>query len=342
MNLLKFFLIALTLLIGALIMTKGNVQITSSSYPPANEHPITKQEDRRDYSNTLLTYPEWFLVFSPQEFSDLTKEKVASDFTYFGHVVQFWSAYYQIFQATKNDPKFNSEYHTMIMVIGVSTTVEYFFKGLYEFSVGKLSKMLFGRVPEDDFTHSFAYDYVEFIKITPWYEFDFYSQLKKLWATPWQVKGFLRQLERRYVLTTELLIKQGYGALIKKATKSSFESPKLFTVVAGDKKVEFTPAPESSGDLFLYQVPRYQPFQASATSLAKQGVEFKEVAGNNSQILISVLTTTEDKGSPYPIFLEQAVLTKPGMKRVLILVPISKLASFLVEKEATIEHVFDY
>ena len=45
----------------------------------------------------------------------------------------------------------------------------------------------------------------------------------------------LRKLERRYYLTTELLIKSGYGWLIGLGTKSAYETASLQTAVVMDK-----------------------------------------------------------------------------------------------------------
>lgn len=89
---------------------------------------LTPEIHTRSHSQTFLTFPEWFLVFSPEEFASQMKEKEAHHFPYFRHLSQFWGSYLSIINRTKQDEKINFEYHVMIMVIGLSTSVEYFLK----------------------------------------------------------------------------------------------------------------------------------------------------------------------------------------------------------------------
>src|SRR5687768_13455694 len=45
-------------------------------------------ESRRSVEQTLLTFPEWFLVHSPSEYARLLYIQPAHDFPYMGHVSQ--------------------------------------------------------------------------------------------------------------------------------------------------------------------------------------------------------------------------------------------------------------
>ena len=108
----------------------------------ASATPVRVPEaDRRGEGQTYLTFPEWSLVFSPDEFADSLEAKgTPSAFPWFAHVRQFWSAYGRVWDATQQYP-FNGEYHTMIGVIGTSTTVEYGIRGAYETLVGRLTEL---------------------------------------------------------------------------------------------------------------------------------------------------------------------------------------------------------
>jgi hypothetical protein len=126
--------------------------------------------DQRTPDQTFLTFPEWFLVFSPAEYADMLGEDQPADaFPFFGHIAQFWKAYARVIGATRAYP-FNGEYHTMIVVIGVSTTVEYALKGAYETLFGRLSGLTAppNATPEDRLATEQARADVDFIRIEAW------------------------------------------------------------------------------------------------------------------------------------------------------------------------------
>ena len=90
-------------------------------------------------------------------------------------------------------------------------------------------------------------------------------------------------------------------------------------------------------------LPRYNRFVGAATELAKLGHSFKEVAGNNSAIMITVLT--DDSAFVAPAISKtvftQTISSDPKWKRVALVVPVSDLHKFLKEP-LKVEHVFDY
>ena len=106
----------------------------------ASGQPVTPVEQRRNEEQTYLTFPEWYLVYSPVEYAAFVKHSPPSAFPFFGHLRQFWSSYRYVYRATRDRP-LNTEYHVMIMVIGVSTTVEYALRSAYENVFGRLSEL---------------------------------------------------------------------------------------------------------------------------------------------------------------------------------------------------------
>jgi len=309
---------------------------------------ITPAEYRRNVEQTFLTFPEWFLVHSPAEYAAYVKEHTPSDFPFIAHVRQFWSSYGRVNEAIREYP-FNFGYHVMIVVIGVSTTVEYGIRSAYETLIGRVSELTarHGLTPEDRFGAQVAQEYVDFIRVLPWYEFDFTGRLAKLWRdTPAWGPDPLRKWERRYALTTEYAIKAVYGYLIKVGTKASYGDELLVTAVVLDrlpkgiqKDLPELKILDEKQNLVL--VPRYDAFMRQASTLAKRGARFKEIAGNDSIILVSVLSRNDfDK----PLF-EQPILTQPGWKRIALVVPVGELAAFLNgldARGALLEHVYDY
>jgi hypothetical protein len=318
-------------------------------------HVIAAPADRRGEEQTFVTFPEWFLVFSPAEYAEFVRTHNPDEFCFWGHIGQLWSSYGQVIHQTRarREP-INWGYHVMIMVIGVSTTAEYAIRSAYEQLIGRVSGLSGGRTAEDDFGAQVAQEYVDFIRVRPWYEFDFMTRLERLWTqTSLSGPHPVRKLERRYALTTEYLVKAVYGKIIEKATHTAYEKPILTTSVV----VEPWPACERvppdvalvsqlKEDEALLSLPRYQDFMAPAMALANCGAEFKEIAGNRSVILVSAVGPL---GQAQPldteVMIRQPIITQAGKEREVLVIPVAKLASVLRGLHAqglTLEHVFDY
>src|SRR5262249_46956180 len=113
------------LLAAAILSAATIVPILAPSEPQTPKNPDQPADQ------TFLTYPEWFLVFSPREqTSYLSTTETPSRFPYLGHVGQLWEGYGVVSDATRAYP-FNLGYHVMIVVIASSTTVEYGLESAY-------------------------------------------------------------------------------------------------------------------------------------------------------------------------------------------------------------------
>ena len=190
-------------------------------------------EQLRKFGGRLHVMTQSLGRISPAEYADWLQQHPPTGFPFFAHIGQFWSAYGHVVAATRGRYPFNGEYHTMICVIGVSTTVEYTIKGVYDTLVGRLSQLGLpaNATPEDRLAADVERDYVNFIRIEPWYRFDFVGPLRKLWGdTPWWGPHALRKWERRYALSSEWLTKAAYGWLLGKATHEAYAVPKDTTL----------------------------------------------------------------------------------------------------------------
>ena len=348
----KPWVLAVTLLVaGAFAAGKSD---TASAEPGEDSSMYTPAEYRRGGDQTFLTYPEWFLVHSPAEYADYVETRQPTHFPFIGHIRQFWSAYYAMYSEVKDRFAFNTEYHVMLMVIGVSTSVEYTLKAAYETLIGRLTGLTSGgRVtPEDEFGARVARDYVDFIQTTPWYEFDYWDALTGLWRdTTFFGPDFIRKLERKYVLSSEYLVKAGYAWLIKKGAQSSFDAPRQMTVVAVKTRSKALPPGveklDSVDTITILGLPRYGPFGDAAMALASDGAEFVEVAGNRAEIMITVITDTSWRlmNVPHRMLFEQPILTQPGRVRHALAIPIDQLHAALQrlhEDHLAYEHIYDF
>ena len=323
----------------------------------ADESPVAPDQ-RRGVEQTYLTFPEWFLVHSPAEYAVLVGTRPATDFPFLRHIGQLWSSYEAVTrEQLRHDYPFNPGYHAMILVIATSTSVEYAIRAAYENTIGRLSFALGGQqlTAEDRYGAAVAQDYVDFIRQQPWYLYHFMAKLEGLWRdVPLHGPGLIRKLERRYALTTEYLIKAAYGKIIEKATRATYEPALMTTQVVLDKVpplastdtriniVKVLPDGRAVADL-----PRYHDFRIAATKLATQGVNITDIAGNTSEILVSVWAAddaSQQMGHARLLF-TQPLITRPGHSRLGLVVPVTELSNFLLhapEHGIIVEHVYDY
>lgn len=315
--------------------------------------PLTPKEHVRPGDQTYLTYPEWYLVHSPREQAEYFAAKTATDFPYVTHIAQLWRGYGVMNSHVSGNFPFNGGYHLMIWVIAVSTTVEYAIKAFYEKLIGRITDTGQTLTAEDRFNADYMRDYVEFIMQTPWFEYDYFTCLKRLWRdVPYSGAHQLRKWERRFYLTTEFIIKGGYAWLIQKATKSVYEEPILGTAVVvtggrrtNDPRVKFLKTnADGSATLLL---PRYAGFSLAARELALAGATFREIAGNSAALLVTIHSGAvpafpEEK---FRTLFVQPIVTVPGRKRLAVAVKIAHLAEFILRAESgdfRIEHIYDF
>lgn len=300
-----------------------------------NKSTLTPKADLRPADQTFLTFPEWFLVFSPDEQAQYFKGHTATAFPFMAHTTQIWNSYKIVNDQIKDNFPTNTGYHFMIWVIGSSATIEYSIKAWYETLIGRITDTHTPVTSEDRFNADFTQSYVDFIRDRPWYEYDFKSRLSALWTNvPLTGSNYFRKIERRYILTSELLVKYVYGKLIGLGTKQVYEEALPTTAVIMD-----------NGSLL--HLPRYDKFMPAAMKLAKEGNNFKEIAGNNSAILLTVLVPSErmpEFENTVTLFY-QPVVSNPVMTRMAIVTPVSHLSQLLLQfdkKDIQVEHIFDY
>lgn len=337
--------------VGALTWMTVVAQLQGTA-PAVPEGPV------RGGEQTFLTYPEWFLVSSPDEYARLIAEQPPSEFPYLGHIGQFWQGYREVTAATRDEYPFNGGYHAMILVIGASTTVEYGLKALYELCVGRFTAQVRGAAPtdEDRLAARVAREYVDFIRARPWYEFDFGERLSQVWTSPLPREALsLRAWERRYALTTEYGAKALYGWLIMAATRASYDPTVPLTRTSLDAlPADLAGHPEiqvvSRGDDgVVVDLPRYQAFTGHARALARRGLNFRAIAGNRGRIVLSVVVPRAWQLPPDPtgaqVLFVQPILTDPASARFVLVTTVPELAATLRALDrpsVLLEHVYDY
>ena len=309
----------------------------------------------RAESFTYLTLPEWFIVFSADEYASFVATRPPSAFPYVGSARQYWRYYGAACAVTKGKYPFETGHHLMLGVIGASFTVESSLKALYENTLGRLTEWLASTdTPEDAFARRVAKEYGTFMHTVPWYEFPFAARLGQLWReTPLSGPHLLRKIERRFALTAEYGVKAVYGWVIGAAAGAA-DAPAQLRVhaliekagskVLTDGRVQQVKAlgPGSS----IVTLPRYEAFSGTALAVIAQNARFRDIAGND-EILITVLAR---RGVPFDVpqtrlVMAAPVLTDPTMQRLAFSVPVTALnevVAHLGRDRASVEHLYDY
>lgn len=304
---------------------------------------------------TYLTLPEWYIVYSTEEYAAAIERGAPSRFPYWGAIGQFWRHYRSVCVVTRERYPFDGGVHLMLGVIGMSFSVENALKGGYEKTVGRASEWLGGHdTPEDVFAARTAREYGRFMHTVPWYEFPFAARLEALWKeTPGWGPHMVRKWERRWALSAEYGLKAVYGALIRRATRGVYGAEDLEIHVWAEhvpdrvfadgrvKKVKTV-----DRGTYVLGLPRYEAFTEIVPALARQGVRFRDIAGNDEIFLTARTRRGLDASlAAGRVVLAEPILTDPGSQRIGVAAPVAALPAILAGLErsgATLEHLYDY
>lgn len=330
-------------------------------YPPNVDALETTRRETTSYfrgeEQTFLTVPEWYLVWNPVEYADfLAAGNNPSDFPFLASIDEYWTLYDRVTKiAEQNRYGRNSEYVTMLRVIGASTTFEYVLKGSYEKTIGRFTRFMAGGedTEEDRLIAQAHRAYASFIFDAAWYRYDFGDWLGKLWhETPFFGKNFVRKLERRLFFTLEYGGKAVYAKVIGFASRTAFgvkDDHIYFTLIA---PAEDAPNPSgvetvrADARTRIATSLRWGPFTEAAAALAASNFDFVDVSGNRRIVVTAVGARDVEPPTDgaFELF-ESRVLSNDSLERHVLLVETRALAEFIRALPASgieLEHVYDY
>lgn len=309
--------------------------------------------DPRNESRTYFSFPEWYIVYSAQEYGEFVSAgKYPSQFPFFDAIGQLWSSWDMAVLAG-GEP--DSTTNTVLWTIAVSFTVEYGIIGLYENTIGWVSEWLNFRYKtvEDVYTEEVAIEYGEFLNQTPWYAFPYMGALKGLWQTFGWSSLSPRGIERRISFTIGYGVKALYAATIAALSASTFEGGagqltsvelEINPVVLDTKGIPYEVS--TTSNYLIASLPRYRAFRDPLVTLTAAGADFVSIQGNGT-IALSLITAKNLEcptvGS-YELFQLPLVTDEMVVRRVLK-IPVTELASTiraLTSCGLEIEHVYDY
>jgi hypothetical protein len=327
----------------------------SAVAPPAASLPIDDKGYRRKLDNTYFTFPEWYIVYSFEDFGRFLDRGNESGFNYPGHIFGFWRSFCTINRAVPATES-RTEVKTMIYIIGVSYSIEYAIKGLYENTIGRVFEWIRGdkRTPQDDYARAVLQDYAAFLYTIPWYKYPFREKLNGFMAISTPTPSTARTIERGFALGSEYFVKIGYAALIQKLLDaSSDDEPRdiMFVVASLPPEVlsaepRIKPIRAISPQWQLVQTPRYKDFTEIVLALLDRGIPVAEIAGNR-EIMITVIAPKDakldvkDATELFSLDLD----AKPGFRRAGLKVRIERLVEIvrdLKARGANVEHFYDY
>jgi FAD/FMN-containing dehydrogenase len=327
--------------------------------PYVNETIIRKRENikgyYRDEAQTFLTVPVWYLVFNPKEYADYLEEgNNPSDFPFYASIDEYWTLYDRSMKLVSAAYDDNEEYNTMLKVIGVSVTMEYTAKMLYENSVGRIFSWFANGTPSDEekIIVQAHRAYSDFIYDLAWYEFEFMPWVKKVWSVSSDAESnWLRKMERKLFFTVEFTFKAGYAKLIEWGAKASYEEPvtKIYLLTSTTdslKNYHDLKIIHEQGDQKIVGITRWGAFTQTVLDIADKDIDISEIGGND-EIIVSVLTNKAERGlfAGDNLLYTSKVVTKNDHERRLYLLPVARLLSFVKgakEKGVEVEHIFDY
>ena len=181
---------------------------------------------RRPDSDTFLQHPEWYIVYSSEEYGRHLAAHPPSTFPYGASIGQYWRTYHESWTATRHTCPPNWAYHVMLWVIGTSYSAELALKGLYENTIGRAAEWTADGelTPEDRLAAKVAQDYARFVHDRPWYEYRFLPRLWELWLElPLWGDHPARSWERKGFLSLEYGVKAAYAGLIALATRAAYD-----------------------------------------------------------------------------------------------------------------------
>ena len=308
---------------------------------------------QRPEESTYLTYPEWAIVYAAREYAGFVADNSPSGFPYFAYVGRFWQDYAAMIRASASYP-FNFQNHLMLMVIGISHTVEHVIQSVYENTLGRLSGVAGYPLEQDRFLAATAADYAAFLDQVPWYRFPYGEKRGELWDSP-SASGAaaIRSWERKLGFGLALSIKQAYADLIQSGLAATSDPAALDIYVWAEGPVAEAIAGEADTaivrdlgeDGAVFVTKRYQVFTDMIPRLVEHGLTFVEIGGND-EILLTVLSN-EEPGLPdgaRRVF-SYTLPTDSATVRTGISVAVPRLHEILPELEnsdATLEHVYDY
>jgi hypothetical protein len=364
---IKYFILAIlviALLPSAVGLTRAMIKCRpwSKTEAGSGEKEALMQEATKDIPEyarpedlTYLTLPEWYIVYSTDEYAAFIAQNPPSQFPHFRAVGQYWQSYAEVCEVVQGKYPFNGAHQFTLGFIGISFTAENMLKGVYEGTIGRVAEWTAAEQTEEEiYAAQVAQEYGDFLHMTPWYFFPFGEKLGGLWAeTSLWGPGAIRKWERKLSLTAEYGLKVLYAGFTKLGAEATYGGPdveKIYAVTEGltDEMLssDLELIKEIGDNRQLIRMTRFEAFTQLVPGLADNGLRFIEIAGNDEILATVFASRGEEFSFAHGEYLfNLPILIDPELTRVAVRVRLEDLHLFLDELENSpnrLEHLYDY
>ncbi|WP_367277981.1 hypothetical protein [uncultured Roseobacter sp.] len=336
-------ILLLLLLVVMLLIPVAHNEIACRGESTSNDYAaILPSEHHRPESRTYLTYPEWHIVHAYDDYAQVIATGDPHDFGFLQGIHGFWASLCDLSKTSGQHGGFPWETKQMVYVIGISFTVELVFKAAYEETVGRAVVWFRGptRAPLDDLSASQARGYATFLQQVPWYRWDFLSDAAALEAA---AATGLRDRERQIALGLEYRTKAAYAGVISAAVENigpdALTLRMIVTGYSGPAQEGVTVVAQRDEGTELETL-RYRALTELMLSMAQDGTDFVEIAGNDDIMLTVLADTAQFEGA-------RSSMRRQGYGDYRHLVGLKvrdlgdRLRAFLAAG-VTVEHIHDY
>jgi hypothetical protein len=306
----------------------------------------------RTPSSTYLALPAWYVVTSADEYAVLIKARAPSRFPYFAAIRQYWRYYRGACRGTKRVYPFDPRAHLALGAIGLGFSIENALQGGYEKTFGRVTEALgFYQTEEDGFARKTAREYAEFVRTAPGHDFAFGEKLGALWReTPFWGSDPVRKWERRLALSAEYALKASSAWALRLVVDRrddvvihAWIDDAPDRIFADDRIRKVKPVGPGS---YLVTLPRGEAFTGAVAALARQGVRFRDLAGNDEILLTAIAPRAWDSRlATGTLLFSEEILTNPGAKRIALRAPVTALHVLLADlpgRGASVERLYPY
>ena len=322
---------------------------------PSGHYGVSWPDYARPSTNSVLSYPEWYIVHAYQDFATVLETGDEHSFHYLPMIVHYWTSLCAVNRVAAEQGGGEFSEKLMLYVAGLSFSAEMSAKGAYETTLGWLAAAIRGgtKTPEDVLAQWVASDYAEFVGQWPWYQYSFWKQARRLWSLPMSgTPSVARSVERRLALGLEWGVESVYAQLIGAAAGLSDTPRAIDSVVGGIDQPQLAAIPDLvivravAEGKWLVRTPRYEAFTRAMLALAAGGGEIYEIAGNDRIFVTAQAPDGVSEALPGARQLFAGpIQSRPGWRRLGEESPVAGLAGAIRDargRGVEIEHLYDY
>ncbi len=302
------------------------------------------EENWRAETRTLLTYPEWHIVHAYDDYAQVISEGDPHDYHYWAAISGFWSSLCDLTQEAVTLGEIDGDTKQMVYVIGVSFSAELALKALYEETFGRAAIWVRGteHTALDTLTAQQASEYAAFLQQVPWYRWPFKENAQALEA---RSTGVFRDAEREFAIGLEYRAKAAYAEVIAQAVESVGADAMTLRMVIKPKERDLSDYKDvsivgGSKEGLIIETPRYRVLTHLLLEMARDDVQFVEIAGNDD-IMFTTLSEVAEVTGAISSMRRQGY----GDYRHIRLVKVQHLADALLGLQGDsqrLEHIHDY